>query len=200
METNQKNKIFLKLSILCFILGTGIQLYNYYTFKKYNWTLVKDEVNFKTPGESNFELKPNVDTEYELVLFYKKLIPENKNTELLDSNLNLNVTLTQGEYIVWEQDFKGINRTSITLQGTEALIGKFNLIKELPYTLKINTISATSFPRTDIILSVVTNQEIFKTYFYKAGVFELFFFLMFILSFVFFMIFVIFPKKSKVIE
>lgn len=199
--TNKNNRkhprLILNLSILCFILGVGIQLYNYFTFKKYNWTLVKEKVAIQNSLNKSFKLSPNLDTEYELILFYKKLIPEIEKGQILDPSLSYNVEVKHKKDLIWQKKIQGHSDYSVNLKGVEVIVGKFNLNANKEYSLSLEVDGPTIYKDKEVMLSLVTNQAIFQKYFYKAGVYELLFFLMFILSFVFFMIFIIFPKQEQ---
>lgn len=196
-KQNKVSKLLLSLSILTFILGVVVQFYNYYTFKKFNWTLVKEEVSFRDASTKSFSLNPNLDTEYEIILFYKKLIPDTNKGEVLDPGLSYNINIKNVDNILWQTKISGHPKYSVNLQGTEVVVGKFNLQKNIKYDLDLEIVSPTEFKNKDVMLSVVTNQKIFKQYFNKAGTYELIFFLMFILSFMFFMAFIILPHEDK---
>jgi hypothetical protein len=193
------------LAIISFVIGSALQIYNYQTFKKYNWSLVKQKVDLTKSGNQRFELLPNLSTQFEVILFYKKIIPQEGS--LLDSSLTLQASLTESspesspekesQNILWQHEHKPSKDFTVTLKGTEVILGKFQLDQSKRYNLDINVKTPTALNGKDIVLSVVTNQKLFREYFHSAGVIELFSYSLLILSFLFFIGFIIAPTSSS---
>jgi hypothetical protein len=183
-------------TIFCFIAGVGLQLYNYVTFDKFNWSLVKQKVDFTKPGELTFTLIPNLDTAYDVTLFYKKLIPE-KNQKFVDANLWYDVKVFQGDQQIWTKSGRGLVASKVARKGTEVTLGQFKLEKNEIYRMIFNIKEETQHTDKKIELAVVTNSRTFNKYFYKASAYKVFGYFMFISSFVFFMGFIVFPHDNK---
>lgn len=187
--------LFRNFAIICFVIGIALQFYNYSTFKKYHWSLIKQKIDLTNATTHTFELRPNLDTTFEIILFYKKFLAQEGS--IFDQGLEIKALVKDGQNTIWQQQHMPTSNFTATLKGTEVVIGGLELSGSKKYFLELDVITPTSLKGQEIVLSVVANQKLFKEYFKKAGIFELFSYAFLIMSFLFFIGFIIAPHDSK---